>query len=322
MTEMVTDLHTSVFSLFVVCPNGADERHKIGDKDVIHKDKYIPNSRSTSPLAIQMFEFVGKLMGHSLRTKATLPFNFPSFVWKGVVGQPIEDSDLSAIDLHTSEYLKTVGDPMLTEADFEAKIADVGVDMTFTTTSSNGKEVVELLPGGATMKLSFQNRRRYEALVRNFRLHELDRQLAAIRRGLSCVVPLRILQLFTWTQVEELVAGKPDVDLEELKRHTEYRSYTPSSPVIKWFWEALESLTQPERTNFIRFVWGRSRLPLKGRPWPQTFKIQRCPGGDSVLPQTHTCFFSIEVPEYSSAAITKKRIHTAITYGTAGILNG
>ena len=275
-------------------------------------------------------------MGHSLRTKATLPFNFPSFVWKGAVGQPIEDSDLSAIDLHTSEFLRALGDSALSEAAFEAKISEFGADLTFTTTRTTagggdgGSGVssgavatkVELVPGGASMRVTYHNRRRYVALVRHFRLHELDRQLAAIRRGLSCVVPLRILQLFTWPQVEELVAGKPEVDLEELKRHTEYRSYTPSSPVIVWFWEALESLTQQERTNFIRFVWGRSRLPLKGRPWTQTFKIQRCPGGDSVLPQTHTCFFSIEVPEYSSAEITKKRLHTAITYGLAGILNG
>merc|ERR1712054_462546 len=205
---------------------------------------------------------------------------------------------------------------------FEEKLGEIGCDMTFTATSSNGKDVVELVSGGASMKLTFQNRHRYVALLLHFRLHELDRQLAAIRRGLSCIVPLRILQLFTWTQVEELVAGKPEVDLEELKRHTEYRQYTPNSPVIKWFWEALESLTHLERTDFIRFVWGRSRLPLKGRPWPQSFKIQRCPGGDNALPQTHTCFFSIELPEYSSAEITKKRIHTAITYGTVGILNG
>ena len=35
---------------------------------------YIPNPRHVSPLAIAMFEFVGKLMGLSLRYKQSLPF--------------------------------------------------------------------------------------------------------------------------------------------------------------------------------------------------------------------------------------------------------
>ena len=78
----------------------------------------------------------------------------------------------------------------------------------------------------------------------------------------------------------------------------------PTDPVIVHFWRAMENLTQEERSQFIRFVWGRSRLPLKGRPWPQTFKIQRMGGvSDETLPVTHTCFFSIELPEYSTEEV-------------------
>ena len=56
MTEIVMDLHSAEFSLMILCPNGV---HKINN----NMDKYIPNPRSSSPLAIQMLEFVGKLMG-------------------------------------------------------------------------------------------------------------------------------------------------------------------------------------------------------------------------------------------------------------------
>ena len=55
----------------------------------------------------------------------------------------------------------------------------------------------------------------------------------------------------------------------------------------------------------------------------QTFKIQRQGGvGDETLPVTHTCFFSIELPDYSTEEILKMRLLTAITYGVDGILNG
>jgi len=75
LTEIVTDLHGLDFNLFLLCPNGVNKINS-------NMDKYLPNPTCVSPLSIQMFEFVGKLMGVSLRAKATLPFSFPSLVWK------------------------------------------------------------------------------------------------------------------------------------------------------------------------------------------------------------------------------------------------
>jgi hypothetical protein len=363
LTEMVGDLHAPDFNLFVLCPNGV---HKVGT----NLDKYLPNSGATSPLAISMFEFVGKLMGVSLRTKATLPFNFPSLVWKAVLGgtytgpttassgggaggggspgsgggglsggsvHALDVSDLEAVDHVTVQTLRTLRAVTSPEdfatvlpGDDDYDTSGGGGDATgggggpfFTTPPSNGLgPAEEVEPGGATRRVNFANRGVYCDAVEKFRLRELDRQLAAMRRGLGCVVPLSLLQLFTWKQVEELIAGKPDVDVEDLQRHTEYRGYTPYSPVVRAFWKSMEMMSPEERSNFVRFVWGRSRLPLTGQPWPQTFKIQRCSGGDAMLPTTHTCFFSIELPEYSSEAVCHQRLLTAITYGVGGILNG
>jgi hypothetical protein len=313
ITEIVGDLHSPEhINLFMLCPNGI---HKINS----NMDKYIPNPKATSPLAIQMFEFVGKLMGVSLRTKATLPFNFPSLVWKGCVGSNIEVSDIENIDQVLTQTLRILVDPQLSESDFASSLPE---DVCFTTTSSDGiGNEIELIPGGSYKKVNYHNRSEYSSLVIQFRIHEFDRQLAAIRRGLATVIPLHTLQLFTWQQVEELVAGKPEIDLDYLKKHTEYRGYSPTSKVVTYFWKTMETLTHVERSQFIRFVWGRSRLPLKGRSWPQSFKIQKCGGGDDLLPVSHTCFFSIELPDYSTEAICHKRLITAINYGAAGVLN-
>ena len=35
------------------------------------------------------------------------------------------------------------------------------------------------------------------------------------------------------------------------------------SPHIKMFWEVLESFSQADRRLFLRFAWGRERLPLE-----------------------------------------------------------
>lgn len=54
------------------------------------------------------------------------------------------------------------------------------------------------------------------------RLHESDKQIQAMRKGLSTVVPESLLQLMTWQDLEWRVCGRPYVDVGLLRRHTEY----------------------------------------------------------------------------------------------------
>jgi hypothetical protein len=97
------------------------------------------------------------------------------------------------------------------------------------------------------------------------------------------VVPLSILQLFTWQQLETLVAGKADIDVEYLKEHTDYRGYTASSPTVQYFWAMFEAWSDEERSKFIRFVWGRSRLPARG----QVCEFTRARAAAVALPTDH-----------------------------------
>lgn len=63
-----------------------------------------------------------------------------------------------------------------------------------------------------------------------------------------------------------------------------------------------------------RFVWGRSRLPLTADGFDRKFRLQqfsRTPA-DQYLPVAHTCFFSLELPRYSSLQITRDRLKYAI----------
>ena len=72
-----------------------------------------------------------------------------------------------------------------------------------------------------------------------------------------------------------------------------------------------------ERAAFIQFVWGRSRLPLVASEFERKFKIQRLhprPGAlaDEYLPVAHTCFFSLEIPAYSSLEVLHRKLLYAI----------
>lgn len=60
----------------------------------------------------------------------------------------------------------------------------------------------------------------------------------------------------------------------------------------------LHEFTHKERELFLRFVWGRSRLPLTSADFSQKFELLRFRGRhtssvDEMLPLSHTCFFSV-----------------------------
>lgn len=59
------------------CP--AHEAALCGSQGV-NTEKYVPNPRHTSPQALSMFEFAGRLMGFVLRHKFYLPFELPPMV--------------------------------------------------------------------------------------------------------------------------------------------------------------------------------------------------------------------------------------------------
>ena len=68
----------------------------------------------------------------------------------------------------------------------------------------------------------------------------------------------------------------------------------------------------------MRFVWARTTLPPSQEEFQQKFKIQTSNGDlnivdqDKYLPRAHTCFFSLNLPRYSSFDIMALRLRYAI----------
>jgi E3 ubiquitin-protein ligase HERC2 len=133
------------------------------------------------------------------------------------------------------------------------------------------------------------------------------------------IVPLRWLSLFSHSELETLICGAPDIDLAMLKRHTIYEGYNSKSRVVQDFWSVMEEFSPSDRSLYLRFVSGRARLPLNDAGFDRSMKIQVLDrqNPDQYLPLSHTCFFSIEIPRYSSRQILKDRLLYAIRHCTA-----
>ena len=303
-TEYMEELQSSSLTLLIKCPNAANG---VG----INRDKWIPNPNATSPLEIEMFEFLGRLMGLSIRTRLCFELNLPSIIWKQLVGQELNKEDLEGIDLMCVKSMESVRS--IDEKGITADIFQDVIFETFTTYSSDNRQV-ELKPKGASLAVTFDNRYEYASLVEKYRLQEFSAQVNALKSGLSQVVPSSLLTLFTWDELETFVCGYPDIDISLLKSVTEYNNCSQSDIHIVNFWKVFEEFTAEEKSLFIRFTWGRSRLPTRAEYFHQKFKLQSFSKepADDYLPVAHTCFFSLELPAYSSKDIMRRKLQYAI----------
>jgi len=259
---------------------------------------------------------LGQLMGLAIRSRELLSLDLPSIVWKSLISDKITEGDVLAIDRLSWKMIENL-------RDIEKKVDAETFDQTFADTNfviigSDGKEY-PLVPGGRSKRLRWDNRDEYIRSVVEYRKNEFSAACQAMRRGLATVVPYSVLSLFTWMEIERFVCGLPTMDVDLLIKMTTYQDCTPQDPHIQNFWTIIKSrFDDLERAKFLKFVWGRSRLPLKAAEFETKFKIHHLPAAkanpDAFLPVAHTCFFSLDLPAYSTLEVMRQRLLYAITH--------
>jgi len=324
LSDCVGDLFKPHTNLFVPCANRKAETEGFvsGMAGIHHMDKFVPNpSKTSTPLHLRLFGFVGKLLGLAMRSGAALPFHFPPLLYKRVLGHGVGKADLKRIDKFLVDYLeqllKAPHDQHMSEELFE----DLYGGRAFTTKSVAGRQV-ELCEQGKRKALTLANSGHFVELMYQYHLHEFDAAASAIASGLATVVPLAVLRLFTASQFELLVTGRAEVDLGLLRRQTVYEApYSDNHPTILLFWAMMEGFSHAERSMMIKFAWSRDRLPLRAEDFSAQFKITRLSVSSSdpnhSFPQAHTCFFTIDLPEYSTLEAMSLKVRYAIENCTA-----
>jgi E3 ubiquitin-protein ligase HUWE1 len=139
--------------------------------------------------------------------------------------------------------------------------------------------------------------------------------------GFHDIIPADIISIFTEQELELLISGLPDIDVDDWKNNTEYSGYTASSPQIVWFWRMVRSFDKEQRAKLLQFVTGTSKVPLNGFKELEgmngfsRFSIHRDYTSDR-LPSAHTCFNQLDLPEYESYEKLRDTLLLAITDGS------
>uniref|UniRef100_A0A7N8XV71 HECT-type E3 ubiquitin transferase n=1 Tax=Mastacembelus armatus TaxID=205130 RepID=A0A7N8XV71_9TELE len=303
ITEMCQELQSGVVDLLIHTPNSFAD---VGS----NTDRFLLNPAALSEDHMVQFRFLGILMAVAIRTKKPLDLHLAPWVWKQLCSMPLGGPDLEEVDLLTHRTLQGIlhlENSGITEDNFHVMIP---LD-SFMAHSADGR-LVPVVPGGQNISLIFSNRTEYVERALDYRLHEMDSQVAAVREGMSTIIPVPLLSLLTAQQLEQLVCGLPEVSVEMLKKLVRYRDITESHHLIGWFWQSLEEFTNEERVLFLRFVSGRSRLPSNPADITQKFQIIKVDRPMNGLPTAQTCFFLLRLPPYTSQSILAERLRYSI----------
>ncbi|XP_041034512.1 probable E3 ubiquitin-protein ligase HERC1 isoform X1 [Carcharodon carcharias] len=303
ITEICQELEMGIVDLLIPTPNVTAE---VG----YNRDRFLLNPSTCSDEHLMQFKFLGILMGVAIRTKKPLDLHLAPMVWKQLCCIPLSLEDLEEVDLlyvQTLNSILHIEDGGITEENFHEMIP---LD-SFVGQSADGK-MVPIIPGGNSIPLTFSNRKEYVDRAIEYRLHEIDRQVAAVREGMSWIIPVPLLSLLTAKQLEQMVCGLPEISVEVLKKVVRYREVDEQHQLTQWFWQTLEEFSNEERVLFMRFVSGRSRLPANTADISQRFQIMKVDRPYDSLPTSQTCFFQLRLPPYSSQAVMAERLRYAI----------
>ena len=107
-----------------------------------------------------------------------------------------------------------------------------------------------------------------------------------------------ILDFLDWETFETRCTGEKTISIERLKSITVWEgSASADSDIASRFWRVFEAFNDSERSSYLKFVWGRSRLPIDLGNLSHKHKVNVMSSMDkAAFPQAHTCFFTIDMP--------------------------
>ncbi|KAH7927155.1 hypothetical protein BV22DRAFT_1193856 [Leucogyrophana mollusca] len=278
---------------------------------------YQPNKNSwVNPEHLSFFKFVGRVIGKAIYDGRLLDAYFAKSLYRQLLGKPVDYRDVEWVD---PEYYNSLcwileNDPTPLDLTFSVEADEFGRNRIF-----------PLKQGGESIPVTQENKREFVQLSANFRLYSsISEQIENLVAGFQEIIPKDLINIFNEKELELLISGTPDIDVDEWRAATEYNGYTSSDPVIVWWWRALKSFNREERAKVLSFATGTSRVPLggfvdlQGVQGVQRFSIHRAYGDSDRLPQAHTCFNQIDLPQYSSYEMLRQQLLLAINEGGEG----
>lgn len=249
---------------------------------------------------LSYFKFVGRVISKAIHDNKLLDCYFTRSFYKHILGKAVKYTDMESEDYAFYQGLVFL---------LEHNVNELGTELTFSLEIQEFgvTEVRDLKPNGRNIIVTEENKHEYVKLVCQEKMTgSIKKQLQSFLEGFYEIIPKRLISIFNEHELELLISGLPNIDIDDLKANTDYNKYQANSLQIQWFWRALRTFDQADRAKFLQFVTGTSKVPLQGfsalegMNGPQKFQIHLDDRSTDRLPSAHTCFNQLDLPVYET----------------------
>ncbi|XP_012865488.1 PREDICTED: E3 ubiquitin-protein ligase NEDD4 [Dipodomys ordii] len=278
-----------------------------------------PNSGLCNEDHLSYFKFIGRVAGMAVYHGKLLDGFFIRPFYKMMLQKPITLHDMESVDGEYYNSLRWILENDPTELDLRFIIDEELFGQT---------HQHELKNGGSEIVVTNKNKKEYIYLVIQWRfVNRIQKQMSAFKEGFFELIPQDLIKIFDENELELLMCGLGDVDVNDWREHTKYKNgYCANHQVIQWFWKAVLMMDSEKRIRLLQFVTGTSRVPMNGfaelygSNGPQSFTVEQW-GAPEKLPRAHTCFNRLDLPPYGSFEELWDKLQMAIenTQGFDGV---
>ncbi|XBW37541.1 hypothetical protein QEN19_003121 [Hanseniaspora menglaensis] len=268
-----------------------------------------PNS-GINPEHLNYFKFIGRVVGLGVFHRRFLDAFFIGALYKMLLKKKVGLQDMESVDHEVYNSLKWM---------MENSIDGI-LDLTFAVDDEVFGEIVqvELKPGGKDIEVTDENKKEYVELFTQWKIYDrVSDQLKAFMDGFNELIPEDLVTVFDERELELLIGGISEIDIEDWKKHTDYRGYQENDKTVQWFWKIVSEWDNESKARLLQFTTGTSRIPvngfkdLQGSDGPRRFTIEKA-GEVSQLPKSHTCFNRVDLPDYNDFESMKHKLTWAV----------
>lgn len=241
-----------------------------------------------NPEHLNYFKFIGRVVGLAIFHRRFLDAFFIGALYKMVLGKAVSLADMEGVDADFHRSLQWMLDNDITDV----------LDATFSTEDERFGVITEedLIPNGRNIAVTNENKKEYVDLMVKWRIEKrIEQQFQAFKEGFHELIPQDLINVFDERELELLIGGIAEIDVDDWKKHTDYRGYTESDEVIQFFWQTVRSWDGEQKSRLLQFTTGTSRIPvngfkdLQGSDGPRRFTIEKA-GEINNLPKAHTWY--------------------------------
>ena len=275
-----------------------------------HNTLQISSKSCIMPEHLDYFRFIGRVVAVAVFHQKFMDAFFVGSFYKQILEMKCTLEDMETVDDVLYKGLVWMQENDVSDMMYTFSVDDEMFDQ---------KVEIELKPGGKDIDVTNVNKEEYIELLINWRMNiRTHDQMESFKKGLFEIIPFRLFQIFDDHELELLIGGISEIDIDDWYKYTDYRNYSQSDDQVRWFWKCIrEEFDNEKRARLIQFVTGTSRVPvngfkdLQGSDGPRKFCVERIEGPD-MLPKSHTCFNRIDLPNYKNYDSLVKKLTMAI----------